>query len=103
MFTKTIAMISIIDDTYDAYGTIEELEVFTEAIQRWDISEIERLPEYIKPIYRALLNLYEEFDEELSKEARSYAIYYAKEALKELVRAYYVEAKWFIEGYLPPF
>lgn len=103
MFTKTIAMISIIDDTYDAYGTIEELEVFTEAIQRWDISEIERLPEYIKPIYSALLNLYEEFDEELSKEARSYAIYYAKEALKELVRAYYVEAKWFIEGYLPPF
>ncbi|XP_022854428.1 vetispiradiene synthase 2-like isoform X2 [Olea europaea var. sylvestris] len=103
MLTKTIAMTSIIDDTYDAYGTVEELEVFTEAIQRWDISEIERLPEYIKPFYSALLNLYEEFDEELSKEGRSYAIHYAKEALKELVRAYYVEAKWFIEGHLPPF
>ena len=23
--------------------------------------------------------------------------------LKELVRGYFVEAKWFIEGYLPPF
>ncbi|KAL2466452.1 Alpha-humulene/(-)-(E)-beta-caryophyllene synthase [Abeliophyllum distichum] len=103
MLTKTIAMTSIIDDTYDAYGTVEELEVFTEAIMRWDISEIDRLPEYIKPFYIALLNLYEQFDEELSKEGRSYAVHYAKEALKELVRTYYVEAKWFIEGYLPPF
>ena len=33
-FVKSTAMISIIDDTFDAYGTIEELEVFTEAIQR---------------------------------------------------------------------
>ncbi|XP_022850114.1 vetispiradiene synthase 2-like [Olea europaea var. sylvestris] len=103
MLTKTIAMTSIIDDTYDAYGVVEELEIFTDAIQKWDISEIHRLPEYIKPFYSALLNLYEQFDEELSKEGRSYAIYYAKEALKELVRTYYVEAKWFIEGYLPPF
>ncbi|CAA3011497.1 vetispiradiene synthase 2-like [Olea europaea subsp. europaea] len=103
MLTKTIAMTSIIDDTYDAYGTVEELEVFTEAIMRWDISEVDRLPEYIKPFYSALLDLYEQFDEELSKEGRSYAVHYAKEALKELVRTYYVEAKWFIEGYMPPF
>ncbi|CAI9787621.1 unnamed protein product [Fraxinus pennsylvanica] len=103
MLTKTIAMTSIIDDTYDAYGTVEELEVFTEAIMRWDISEVDRLPEYIKPFYSALLDLYEQFDEELSKEGRSYAVHYAKEALKELVRTYWVEAKWFIEGYLPPF
>lgn len=34
MLTKTIAMTSIIDDTYDAYGTIEELDIFTEAIER---------------------------------------------------------------------
>ncbi|CAA3032631.1 vetispiradiene synthase 2-like, partial [Olea europaea subsp. europaea] len=33
MLTKTIAMTSIIDDTYDAYGTVHELKIFTEAIQ----------------------------------------------------------------------
>ncbi|XP_057772335.1 (-)-5-epieremophilene synthase STPS3-like [Salvia miltiorrhiza] len=32
MLTKTIAMTSVIDDTYDAHATIEELDVFTEAI-----------------------------------------------------------------------
>ncbi|KAI3469925.1 hypothetical protein Pfo_026588 [Paulownia fortunei] len=103
MLAKTIAMTSIIDDTYDAYGTIEELDVLTEAIERWDIGEIDRLPEYIKPFYKALLELYQQFEQELAKEGRSYATYYAIEALKELVRSYHVEAKWFIQGYLPPF
>ncbi|KAK6122845.1 hypothetical protein DH2020_043426 [Rehmannia glutinosa] len=99
MLTKTFAMTSIIDDTYDAYGTIEELEIFTKAIE----SQIDTLPDYVKPFYEALLELYVQFEQELAKEGRSYAVYYAKEALKELVRAYHVEAKWFIEGYFPPF
>lgn len=103
MLTKTIAMTSIIDDTYDAYGTIEELDVFTEAIERWNIEEMQRLPEYVKPFYKALLELYEQFEEELAKEGRSYAAHYAIESLKELVRSYHLEAKWFIQGYLPPF
>ncbi|CAA0821086.1 Alpha-humulene/(-)-(E)-beta-caryophyllene synthase [Striga hermonthica] len=103
MLTKTIAMTSIIDDTYDSYATIEELDIFTEAIERWDISQIDALPEYLKPLYEALLELYVQFEQEVANEGRSYAVYYAKEALKELVRSYHVEAKWFIQGYLPPF
>ena len=34
IFSKVIAMASILDDTYDAYGTLEELELFTNAIKR---------------------------------------------------------------------
>ena len=34
ILTKVIAISSILDDTYDAYGTFEELEIFTQAIQR---------------------------------------------------------------------
>jgi hypothetical protein len=34
ILTKVIAMTSVIDDIYDAYGTLEELELFTEAIER---------------------------------------------------------------------
>jgi len=30
ILTKVIAMTSIIDDTYDAYGTFEELDLFTD-------------------------------------------------------------------------
>jgi hypothetical protein len=34
MVGKLVVCISLLDDTYDAYGTIEELELFTQAIQR---------------------------------------------------------------------
>ncbi|KAL1535654.1 germacrene A synthase-like [Salvia divinorum] len=101
--TKTIAMTSLLDDTYDAYGTIDELKVFTEAIQRWDSGEISRLPEYMRPLYKAILELYIQFEEELAKEGRSYASYYVIEPLKELSRCYLEEAKWFLEGNLPSF
>lgn len=34
MLAKITIMTSLVDDTYDSYGTIEELDAFTEAIQR---------------------------------------------------------------------
>ncbi|XP_047956328.1 germacrene A synthase-like isoform X2 [Salvia hispanica] len=101
--SKSIAIASVLDDTYDAYGTIEELEVFTKAIERWDYGEISQLPEYMRPIYKAILELYNPYEEELAKEGRSYASYYAIERLKELARGYFEEAKWLLEGNLPSF
>ncbi|CAN4126553.1 unnamed protein product [Withania somnifera] len=39
MLVKTIAMISIVDDTYDAYGTVEELATYTDVIQRYGLHQ----------------------------------------------------------------
>ncbi|KAL2236109.1 vetispiradiene synthase 3 [Sesamum indicum] len=103
MLAKTIAMISVIDDTYDSYGTVDELAIFTDAIERWDINEIDRLPDYMKICYKALLDLYDQYDEELRQQGRSFAVHYAKATMKDIVRSYNIEAKWFIEGYMPPF
>ncbi|XP_059668963.1 valerianol synthase TPS8-like [Cornus florida] len=103
MLTKTIAMQTVMDDTYDAYGTLEELKPFTDAIQRWDISAIDQLPDYMKIFYRMLLDFYEEIEKEMIKQGRSYSVHHSKEAFKEVARSYYVEAKWFNEGYVPSF
>lgn len=44
MLTKVIAMTSIIDDIYDVYGTLEEIELFTEAIERLKLTHFLTLP-----------------------------------------------------------
>lgn len=35
LLVKVLLVISILDDTYDAYGTFEELELLTEAFERY--------------------------------------------------------------------
>ncbi|RVW68204.1 (-)-germacrene D synthase [Vitis vinifera] len=97
-------MTSIIDDIYDTYGTygtFEKLELFTEAIERWDVNSIDHLPEYMKHCYVALLDVYKEIEEEMEKEGNQYRVQNAIEAMKNLVRAYFHEAKWFHEGSIP--
>ncbi|KAL8246164.1 hypothetical protein R6Q59_007380 [Mikania micrantha] len=53
---KAIAVLLVIDDVYDTYGSYDDLVLFTEAIERWDLNEIEKLPEYMKICFMALYN-----------------------------------------------
>ncbi|KAL6311280.1 hypothetical protein AAG906_013230 [Vitis piasezkii] len=101
ILTKVIAMTSILDDIHDAYGTPEELKLFMEAIERWDINSIDQLPEYMKLCYVALLDVYKEIEEEMEKEGNQYRVHYAKEVMKNQVRAYFAEAKWLHEEHRP--
>ncbi|KAL6311211.1 hypothetical protein AAG906_000480 [Vitis piasezkii] len=101
ILTKIIVMTTVIDDIYDAYGTLEEIKHFTEAIERWDINNIDHLPEYMKLFYVALLDVYKEIEEEMEKERFQYRVHYAIEAMKNQVRAYFAEAKWFHEQHIP--
>jgi hypothetical protein len=44
---------------------------------------IDQLPaEYLKVLYRALLNLFNETESDMGKQGRSYASYYVKEAVR---------------------
>ncbi|KAK1401041.1 (-)-germacrene D synthase [Heracleum sosnowskyi] len=102
--TKVISLASIVDDIYDVYGTIEELQKFTDAIDKWDISTIDQLPEYIRLCYRPLLDAFSKSEEEIEKEGRpSYGFLYAKDAFKRLTRGYFAEAKWCQVQYFPKF
>ncbi|KAK1422842.1 hypothetical protein QVD17_18131 [Tagetes erecta] len=94
---KTCMWLVVLDDTFDNYGTYEELEIFTQAIQRWSISCLDMLPEYMKLIYKQQVNDHQEMEEELEKEGKAYQIYYVKEMAKEATRSLLVEAKWLKE------
>ncbi|KAG5601162.1 hypothetical protein H5410_032532 [Solanum commersonii] len=101
MLTKVIQIDSVIDDTYDAYATLDELMPFTDAILRWDITAIDSLPPSMRPVYQALLDVYSEMEEILAKQCKSDRIYYAKYEMKKLVRTFMREAQWLDAGYTP--
>lgn len=101
ILTKVIALTSILDDIYDVYGTLEELVLITEAIQKWDVDAMDVLPEYMQVYYKELLHLYEEIGNEVAAKGRSYRLVYAKETMKRQARAFFQEAKWFQTNYTP--
>jgi len=47
-------------------------------ISRWDISSLVNLPEYMKLCYKALLNIFEETEQELRKQGKEYFVKYSK-------------------------
>ncbi|KAL0384407.1 UNVERIFIED_CONTAM: (-)-alpha-terpineol synthase [Sesamum radiatum] len=60
MATKVNTLTTVLDDIYDVYGTLEELQLFTDAFQRWDTEAIEKLPEYMQICYLAAYNVVNE-------------------------------------------
>nr|U3KYL2.1 RecName: Full=(-)-drimenol synthase; Short=VoDMS; AltName: Full=Drimenol cyclase; AltName: Full=Sesquiterpene synthase 3; Short=VoTPS3 [Valeriana officinalis]AFR42419.1 driminol synthase [Valeriana officinalis] len=102
---KLINIISCTDDTYDAYGTLEEVQIFTDVIQRLDRSSMEQLPDYMKILYKAVLDLFDEVEVQLSNQEtnNTYRMAYAKEELKAIAKCYEKEHIWFRKCHVPPF
>ncbi|KAK4383261.1 Gamma-cadinene synthase [Sesamum angolense] len=101
--TKSLLMLTIMDDTYDNYATLEEADLFTEILEKWDINEIDRLPDYMKIIYKFVLNIYEEYEVEAAKQGKLFAVPYAKEAVKQIAKAYNTHTQWFMGGQMPTY
>lgn len=78
--TKIITFVCVLDDTCDAYSTIEEFRLL---INRWEISAMEELPEYMKPFYKIILDEYAGFEEQLAKEGRENVVYTSKQAVSK--------------------
>ncbi|PHT43174.1 hypothetical protein CQW23_17199 [Capsicum baccatum] len=96
ILTKVLCFCSIMDDTYDTYGTLDELTLLTSAIERWDIDASEQLPQYMKLSYHALLQVYSELERELENLGnKSFRVKYSITEMKKLLRAYFQEAKWY--------
>nr|ALO69830.1 putative sesquiterpene synthase [Persicaria minor] len=100
-FLQVFKVTSIVDDIYDAYGTIDELTAFTKAAERWDHSCLDELPDYMKVSYASLIDTFEEFERDLAPQGRSWSVKYAREEMIQMCRVYYQEAKWCHEKYSP--
>lgn len=99
--TKAISFIYVIDDIFDVYGSLDELHLFTEAIKRWDISNIGHLPRYMQICLMALYKVTNEICYKVYKEHGSNSIGILRKTWTSLCEAFFVEARWFAKGDLP--
>ncbi|XP_030544401.1 isoprene synthase, chloroplastic-like [Rhodamnia argentea] len=92
--TKAFALILVLDDVYDVFGTLDELELFTDAVRRWDLDAVEDLPAYMKLCYLVLYNSVNEMAYDTLKETGENVIPYLAKVWYDLCKAFLQEAKW---------
>ncbi|PKU85402.1 alpha-humulene synthase-like [Dendrobium catenatum] len=101
MMTKVISLLSILDDIYDVYGTVEELQLLTDVIESWQLENVGKLPQYMQHEFLALYRNFKEFENKLEQEQYSFRVHYLKEEKKKMAKAFIQEAVWADDGYIP--
>ncbi|KAF9588260.1 hypothetical protein IFM89_008677 [Coptis chinensis] len=99
--TKVVCLILTIDDMYDIYGSLDELELFTEAVERWDLKAVDQLPDYMIICFLALFNTTNNIVYLTYKEKGLDILPHLTKAWADFCKAMLVEAKWSKLGYTP--
>ncbi|KAM2525927.1 hypothetical protein TB1_023381 [Malus domestica] len=92
--TKVAALVTTIDDVYDVYGTLDELELFTSAVERWDIKAVENLPDYMKLCFLALYNTGNKMIYDTLKKQGENVLPYVTKVWADLYKAFLKETTW---------
>nr|KYP50335.1 hypothetical protein KK1_027914 [Cajanus cajan] len=101
--TKVTSLITTIDDVYDVYGTLDELQLFTSAVESWDVKAVQVLPDYMKICFLALYNTVNEFAYDVLKEQGQDILPYLTKAWSDMLKAFLQEAKWCRDKHVPKF
>ncbi|KAJ4814971.1 Terpene synthase [Rhynchospora pubera] len=99
--TKAICLIALFDDIYDVYGSLDELEAFTDAIEQWDLSAMEKLPEYMQICFMVLFNTLNDSAYDILRQKGLNIIPYLRRAWTDLCKSWLAEARWYHGGYSP--
>ncbi|KAL1345766.1 hypothetical protein HN51_019463 [Arachis hypogaea] len=92
--TKVAALVTVLDDVYDVHGTLDELELFTDAVERWDVNAINDLPDYMTLCFLALYNTVNEIAFDIFKDHAFKCLPHLKKAWCDLCKSFLQEAKW---------
>ncbi|XP_022717843.1 probable terpene synthase 9 [Durio zibethinus] len=99
--TKFGSLTTVLDDVYDIYGSMDELDAYTNAVNRWDLEAMEELPEYMKVCYSAMYNHVNEMVEDASNDLGLDILPYIRDQWVCYSRSLHVEAGWHNGGYMP--
>ncbi|KAG7625235.1 putative lyase [Arabidopsis thaliana] len=100
---KTIMIIVVADDTYDAHATIPEATVLTEYFQRLNIGADDKLSGYLRIVLESVFKVMGEIEQEMSPKGRSYSVKQVLERFKIIAKAYKQLTEWARKGHVPTF
>nr|QEV81846.1 terpene synthase 7 [Prunella vulgaris] len=100
---KFLILHTTLDDIYDNYATLEELEILTEALDRWDAKEIDGLPETLRLLYKGLLKFTKDLEDEARTHGKQYMVPYFIDEVKRGARSCAMQQAWFMEESFPSF
>ncbi|KAM3343691.1 (3S,6E)-nerolidol synthase 1-like [Capsicum galapagoense] len=98
---KCITFVYVIDDIFDLYGTVEGLTLFSQAVNRWELSAMMDLPEYMWSSYRALYDTINDIGDNIYKIHGQNPTQNLRNTWASLCNAFLKEAKWFASGVIP--
>uniref|UniRef100_A0A7C9CM66 S-linalool synthase n=1 Tax=Opuntia streptacantha TaxID=393608 RepID=A0A7C9CM66_OPUST len=98
--TKAISFIYLVDDIFDVYGTLEELTLFTQAVNRWEYA-IKGLPHSMRMCLKALQDTTNEISHKIYIKHGWNPQTCLRKTWADLCNAFLVEAQWFASGHLP--
>ncbi|XP_023760107.1 R-linalool synthase QH1, chloroplastic [Lactuca sativa] len=98
---KVFAILTTIDDVYDVYGTLDELNKFTDAVNRWDINLVGELPDYMKICFLGFYNSINQMSYNALTRTGFLILPYVKKTWTDLCNSFLLEAQWYHSGYIP--
>ncbi|KAK6781277.1 hypothetical protein RDI58_023461 [Solanum bulbocastanum] len=66
-----------------------------------DISGMDLISSYMRPLYQVLLDYFDEMEEELTKDGIAHYVYYAKIETNKWIKRYLKEAEWLKDDIIP--
>ncbi|XP_042063774.1 gamma-cadinene synthase-like isoform X2 [Salvia splendens] len=73
---KGLKIIGMMDDTYDNYATINQAQLFTEILHKWNMGEVDRLPEYMRTVYHFIMSTCQDYERDALKLGKAFATPY---------------------------
>ncbi|KAL1202395.1 Terpenoid synthase 17 [Cardamine amara subsp. amara] len=103
LVTKLTVIGTVLNDTCDAYGNLLEVTSLVDSLQRWDLGGIEKLPSYIRIVFRSVFETLEEIEQEMRPRGRSRTVQLTVNEMKKLGKAYLTISKWAHANHVPTF
>nr|QHZ00915.1 terpene synthase12 [Taiwania cryptomerioides] len=101
---KTSTIITMLDDLFDEYLTIEQVELITKAIvQGWDISIMQNIPDNFKTIIDFSFKTVHELAVDATKRQGRDMMQFITKIWTDYVEANLQQARWNKSGYVPTY